>query len=219
MKVCGIYILTFPNGKKYVGQSVDIFRRFRKYMINNGSNFHLTNALKKYGWNNVKKDIIELEVNELDNYEDDYVYILKLNDRHFGYNKKEGGNKARVKSTETLKRLSESHKKYKFTDEHKRKLSESCIGNKNGFYGKHHTEDTKNKMSEIKLNNPMTDEYKKKLVLSRCKKTYKLIDKFGNVFNTNNLKEFARNNSLDGSSLYKVLKGIKKYKEWRVYVQ
>ena len=45
-------------------------------------------------------------------------------------------------------RKSEVHKDKKVSEETKRKMSEAHKGEKNWFYGKHHTEETKRKMSE-----------------------------------------------------------------------
>jgi hypothetical protein len=40
-KICGIYKITSPSGKVYIGQSVDIKRRFTTYKILNKSKRHL----------------------------------------------------------------------------------------------------------------------------------------------------------------------------------
>lgn len=55
----GIYVYTFPNGKKYVGQSLDLQERLKKYksdvkVLGRDSNRLVVVAIRKYGWNNVK---------------------------------------------------------------------------------------------------------------------------------------------------------------------
>ncbi len=67
----GIYKLTNPKGKIYIGQSTDIEHRFEKgHKYNVGSGKKLTNSLKKYGWENHQKDIIEeCPVKDLDSRE------------------------------------------------------------------------------------------------------------------------------------------------------
>jgi len=213
-KICGVYILTFPNGKKYIGQSVDVYRRFK---INDGSNPHLTNALKKYSWNNVKISVFEREIKELDELEDDLIYILKTDDRLFGYNKKEGGSDGRIKSPETLKKLSESHKLYKITDEHRKNLSIACIGDKNGFFGRHHTKEDKIKMSLLKKGKKLSSEHCKKLSEIRRKNCYVVTSPSGEVFETYSLKEFGKRYNIDGSGLYKVVKNKRlSIKGWTV---
>lgn len=219
-KICGIYILTFPNGKKYVGQSIDIHRRFRKYRICNGSNEHLTNAIKKYSWESIKIEILEREVEALDTLEDDLIYILKTNDRFFGYNKKEGGCDGRIKSPETLKKLSESHKGYVTSEETKRKLSLALTGRNNFFSGKHHTEETKRIMSLLKKGKKLSPEHCKKLSEIRRKHTYIVTSPDGQCFETFSLKEFGKLYNIDGSGLYKVLKNKKpSIKGWTVKIK
>ena len=47
-----VYLMTSPNGKKYVGQTIHLKGRFKEYRTNRGSNPHWTGALKKYGFEN-----------------------------------------------------------------------------------------------------------------------------------------------------------------------
>jgi hypothetical protein len=57
---CGIYKLTSPNGKCYIGQSVNIERRLPRYKRLKCSNQpRIYRALKKYGVNNFKYEVIE----------------------------------------------------------------------------------------------------------------------------------------------------------------
>ena len=59
MKKSGIYKLTFPNGKVYVGQSIDIKQRWYAHKCTlNKTRTPLINAINKYGWNNVIKDVL-----------------------------------------------------------------------------------------------------------------------------------------------------------------
>jgi hypothetical protein len=108
---------------------------------------------------------------------------------------------------------------------------------KNGFYKKSHTEETKLKISKSKVGTKFpshlkpivsertkkmwetgvfsTQEYREKLSSSLCKKQYKLIDKDGNEYYTENVVKFSKQNNLDYSAMYKVVKGIlKSYKGW-----
>ena len=51
-KICGIYCIENKvNGKKYIGQSIDIYNRWKKHLqnANRGINTILYNAIRKYG--------------------------------------------------------------------------------------------------------------------------------------------------------------------------
>jgi group I intron endonuclease len=57
--ICGIYQITNNiNGKVYIGQSIDIERRWNQHKYGKGS-IILRNAIKKYGINNFKFEILE----------------------------------------------------------------------------------------------------------------------------------------------------------------
>lgn len=61
MKNCGIYKITSPSGRVYIGQSTNIKERFKNYSNPNRikSQTKLYNSLKKYGVENHQFDIIE----------------------------------------------------------------------------------------------------------------------------------------------------------------
>ena len=60
-KNCGIYKITSPTGKVYIGQSKNIKRRFLEYekIIRVEKQVILYKSFKKYGWENHQFDIIE----------------------------------------------------------------------------------------------------------------------------------------------------------------
>ena len=111
MKHC-IYKLVFPNGKIYVGQT----NNFRSRMTchkNDPLNPNRTSkcsrvhgAILKYGWENVKKEIIcecdKSNVNELEIF---WIKELKSNDRIYGYNICGGGHNSQV-SDDTRRKIS-----------------------------------------------------------------------------------------------------------------
>jgi group I intron endonuclease len=73
-KVCGIYkIENKINGKKYIGQSIDIHRRWVDHRRDiKARNYFLYQAFKKYGISNFSFEIIEEcteeELNEKEAY-------------------------------------------------------------------------------------------------------------------------------------------------------
>lgn len=60
-KICGIYKIISPSNKIYIGQSIDIKRRFRQYREPNRNKKHpkLNNSFLKYGIDNHTFEIIE----------------------------------------------------------------------------------------------------------------------------------------------------------------
>ena len=72
-------------------------------------------------------------------------------------------------SEDYRKKISVRHKGKKLSDDHKQKISNSLRGEKNPFYGKHHTEKTKNKIG--KANSGIYEERfgKEKAALIRTK--------------------------------------------------
>ena len=93
----GIYCITNNiNQKKYIGQSVNIYRRWGQHKsdcFNSVShNYHLYRAIRKYGLNNFSFEILEIcEKEELDEKE---IYYINLYDTYNnGYNSTLGGDK------------------------------------------------------------------------------------------------------------------------------
>lgn len=142
--VCGIYSITNKiDGKKYIGQSVDIESRFFQHKSelrsDIHSNSHLQHSWNKYGEENFLFEIItECTIVELDDLEKYYIDVNNCMDPEFGYNFESGGNKNKIVSEKTRKKISKSlsgrrHPFYgKFKEE-------------SPFYGHKHNEKTKKK--------------------------------------------------------------------------
>lgn len=146
----GIYKITSPSGKVYIGQSTNIEKRWKYYLSLNCKNqIKLFNSLKKYGPGNHKFEIIEeCSENVLEEREIYWGHICNtLND---GLNLRLG-NKRGKWSKETLIKMSKSQSgKIKgdyHTDEFKEKISLIQKGNKNRL-NINHTEETKQKISK-----------------------------------------------------------------------
>ena len=90
---CGIYKITNKiNGHSYVGQSVDIERRWRQHINfpKENSKYPLYQAFRKYGIENFIFEIIEIcPLEKLD--EREIYFIAKYNSYHKGYNQTSGG--------------------------------------------------------------------------------------------------------------------------------
>jgi len=92
-KICGIYKITSPTGKIYIGQSKNINRR--KYEHKNNKCGHQTKIYKsiaKYGWNNHLFKIIyictEDKLNDLEKY---YIKLYNTFNTKHRLNLTEGG--------------------------------------------------------------------------------------------------------------------------------
>jgi len=163
----GIYCIeNLKNGKKYIGQTVNLERRKHEHFWmlegNNHDNGHLQNSYNKYGKNNFKfRVLLYCEPFELTKYEQIFVdyYTPKLlyNVRLECVNSNQGI----TLSEETKRKMSKAHKRENLSKETKRKMSEAKCG-------KHPSEETRKKMSEAgKKRKPISEETRKKL--SRAK--------------------------------------------------
>lgn len=94
MKVSGIYRITNKlNNKCYVGQSVNIKKRWQYYRHGSKDNTPILFAIRKYGVDNFSFEIIEECTIEIINDREKY-WIEKLNSiSPFGYNLSSGGRK------------------------------------------------------------------------------------------------------------------------------
>lgn len=113
-KVCGIYCIeNLINHKKYVGQSIDIYRRWESHKNelngNRHHNIYLQRAWNKYGADNFSFYVLEeCDVTTIDHRETYYINILNCVNSEFGYNIESGGNVNKILSSETKERMSEA---------------------------------------------------------------------------------------------------------------
>lgn len=104
-KISGIYMLTSPNGKIYIGQSNNIYDRMRRYSyLHCKGQKHLYNSLKLYGFKNHKFEILQqVPEDQLDIVEQNYIWRYNSANREIGYNLSFGGK--RCKHSEESKLL------------------------------------------------------------------------------------------------------------------
>lgn len=123
-----VYKHTFENGKVYIGitqqRPSDRWKRGTGYTHNK----HLTSAIQKYGWDNIKHEILfaGLTKEEACQKEIELIAEYKSNDRRYGYNNSTGG---------------ETTKGFHLTEEMKAKCRKRNLGKK-------HSEETKQKISQ-----------------------------------------------------------------------
>jgi len=164
-----VYRHTCPNGKVYIG----ITKQFPENRWKNGIGYksspHFWNAIQKYGWENIKHEILHSELPKDDacKYEREYIESHNSTDRRFGYNEKSGGEIGVIFSEIVRKKISDGEKEfYKLHPEKREEISRRITG----F---HHSEESKKKMSIAKTGTHfvMTDEWKRKIGESN-KRTY-----------------------------------------------
>ena len=170
----GIYCIeNIINNKKYIGQSVDVDGRWSKHQssLNKGDhdNDYLQKSWNKYGKENFKFYILEYcKKDELDEKENYYIDLYNTLNRDCGYNLKSGGQATNQLSEEIRNKISESNKKaYENSDLRKIRsidalnqwadpeIRAKITGENNGMYGKHHSEEAKNKISKYRSGKPV----------------------------------------------------------------
>lgn len=153
MLICGIYAIeNLDNDKIYIGQSVDIRKRFREHKHhlkqNNHDNIYLQRAWNKYGSAKFTFKILEVcNENELNGKE--IYYISKYRSKSYNLNNGGYGNRG-----------------YKHTEETKKKLKETRKLQKEPMLGKKHTKETKEKLSKINKGKKLPQEIIKKMIES-----------------------------------------------------
>ncbi len=143
----GIYMLTNKlTNDIYIGQSVDISKRFRNYFnlsyIKSKGSFIISRALIKYGYYNFSVTILE--------YCDKYDLIIR---EQYYFNK--------LNPQYNILKISGSSRDFKHSEETKTKISKSLKGiykkEKSALFGRTHTKETRKLMSlkKARNNNPL----------------------------------------------------------------
>jgi len=158
----GIYLLTnLLNKEKYVGQSIDLGKRFTKYLtlsyLKNRNTLVISRALIKYGYANFSISILEYCDKDILNEREQYymdnikpVYnTLKIAGSSSGYkhiqeskDKRSLSLKGKYTGTDSLL-YGRTH-----TEQTKELMSSMRKGQYNYFYGKTHTDETKELMKQ-----------------------------------------------------------------------
>lgn len=197
-----VYLVTnIVNDKKYVGITCRGYMvRFKEHIDEalDGSTVIFHNAIRKYGPENFKVELLETDVSDKDIEDKERYYIKKYNTFYIsgsGYNMTEGGGGMTGYKHTTLakKKIHNSllghifpksrNEKIKqamlgreYKPEWKRALSESrkgrFTGTDNPFYGKHHSDVTKKLIS---------DRNSKYTILQLDLTTYQILHEFKNL--------------------------------------
>jgi group I intron endonuclease len=154
----GYYIYVIENkldGKIWIGQSKNPKGRWRAHCRKarkNNDNEHIYNAMRLDGIENFaftpfeKYDTLE-ECNQAEIF---WIWFLMSQNRDIGYNVLPGGD-CEGHMPETIEKLRLLRTGSTHTPETKAQMSEDRKGEKNGMFGRKHTEETKQLQRELKL--------------------------------------------------------------------
>jgi len=105
---CGIYLLKFPHGKLYVGQSIDVECRWETHFAESKRTTPrslVSRGIKKYGWQNVERSVLVFcNQVDLDEFEVRFIEGFGSLTPH-GYNIAAGGKFVMQNATPYLKQL------------------------------------------------------------------------------------------------------------------
>jgi group I intron endonuclease len=173
----GIYKITSPSGKIYIGQSVNLKTRFRKYKYLNYKNQpHLYNSFVKYGYENHVFEIIEEcnleQLNEKEIYWGLYYNVLG----EMGLNCRLGDAKGKC-SEETKQKIGQGNKNKIMSEEARNNISKALKGrqvtwNTPGPKGHKHSEESKQKMRKPRVNKWEREKLVSESMVKEIRKKY-----------------------------------------------
>jgi len=173
---CIYLIKNIINDKLYVGQAQNLCFRFREYRrAKPRASKHLLRSFLKYGINNFEVTILEkVEIARLNEREQFWMDFYQSYRHDIGYNicKEAGTTRGRKRPEKECKKIS--------------KLAKLRVGNKNPFYGRKHTQETKDKIGKANQKKKRSAEHikafcgsgqeaRKKKIIQIDKNTNKII--------------------------------------------
>lgn len=141
MGLYAVYVHKMPNGKVYVGITGQEPTKRWKNGKGYPQNQHLSNAVKRYGWEKIEHIIVAdgLSKEQAAEMEKQLIRQYRSNEQEFGYNQSTGGENPAEGSRwteETKKKVSASLLGKKHTEEHNEKISKAKKGKPNGLEGR-----------------------------------------------------------------------------------
>lgn len=153
------------NGLIYIGQTNNIERRWRTNGVDYKKCQRFYEAIQEFGWDGFEHIILAegLTKQEADDLEIFYISEFQTQNSEYGYNMRGGGSNGTL-SEETKQKLSQLAKERGLWkgDLNPRHL-DPLFGERNGMYGKHHSEETKQKISDALKGREISEEQKKKI--------------------------------------------------------
>lgn len=151
-KIVGIYKITSPSKKIYIGQSQNILKRFAQYKRYSCEHQdYLYHSLKKYGADKHIFEIIHVcSCEELDDLEIYYIDLYQSFNSKHGLNLKSGGLTRGELSDYSRRKIGKAHKGKTISEECREKLRKANLGKKT------HSEEYKQKLRERMMGNKYT---------------------------------------------------------------
>lgn len=149
--------------KSYIGQTRDLEQRVKFYrLLHCKGQTKIYRSLKKYGFDNFIFEEVS-NADSKDNLDELEMYYIRTWDCvKNGYNIQNGGNGLGKHSEETKKKMSESRKGFRPSQETIEKMRINSTGNKN-MLGKRHSDISKKRMSDAHKGKLLSDEHKKRI--------------------------------------------------------
>lgn len=131
-----IYKLNFPNGKTYIGQTRQKLQvrlnRHKSNAFNKNSrmyNLAISNAIRKYGWDNIKVNIIDkTDIDHAIAKEAFYIEKFESMIDDNGYNLVKEGQIRKEISNTTRQKMSNSHKDVPLSKKHRENILKAKQG-------------------------------------------------------------------------------------------
>lgn len=210
---------TFPNKKVYIG--ITRTEPHKRWCNGNGykTQQRMARAIKKYGWDNIKHEILfeNLSKDDAQKKEIELIAQYRSTDGKYGYNVDYGGNLKGPVSKETRIKISQSNLGKEIPLEVRRKISQTTKGKRAYWYGRKHTEKTKKLISENRKGKgrqiPFTDERREKISQAQLgnqnapQKTTRCIET-GVIYHS--AREAARQTGLRPAAISECCRGIRK---------
>lgn len=209
----GIYKITSPSNRIYIGQAIDIDKRFKRYeSLDCKGQRRLFNSFMKYGTNSHTFEIIEecdeLKLNERERYYQDLYNVI---------DNKTGLNCKLTKANDKSGRMSDESK-LKISISKKNQIPNEVTRNKMSIAqkGRKHSQETKDKMSKSKTGIKFSQERIKNM--KNKFKSKKVIDISTNII-YNSLTEAAIEFNIIKGVLSAYLLGIRTNKTTLKYLE
>ena len=186
-----VYKHTSPSGKVYIGITSKVPRK--RWSNGNGylNNDYFTKAIKKYGWNNFKHEILYIGLSkaEAEQKEIELIAFYKSDKNDYGYNIQHGGSSVGKHSEETKIKIGIANK-----------------GTMPWDYVKHHSKETREKISKNHFGIKPNEETRLKMSLAKKgkKKDREIIEKI-RIANTGKKRTIEQRKRIGASQKGKIV--------------